>query len=345
MPTFREQIVSYVDDNWMVPCQDGLVYVYYGPINTKLKKDAQKKATGKDWEAAFLQYPDAKYGSLEGLYLVPASDLAKVKGGQFAIASYPDRKMLSSWFDKADKDGANPEVLAQKPADNGLNDCAHFVTQSLAAGGIHVETTGVGTLFYSLRGMTETKTLALTVEAGVAEPIVNAGILKPGDVFIYSKLNGKVMEHHHSVVYMGSAKIAMHTWANHPNHPSIHGDWKKSATDDHPLLTLIHFGRDDAPIAASSVMPGWWEAVWMSQTYYYHFDKTGHVAWTQKAPANTKQPISMVRGKGYWFDQPHRIAICWTETGTLELVSVKPGQPATHLEGTSRGAPIVMDKM
>lgn len=123
MATFREQIVSFVDDNWMVPCRDGLVWVYYGAINTQAKIAAQKKATGRDFVPAFLRYPDAKYGSLEGLYLIPAADLAKVKGGQFDVAKFPDRKMLSSWFDKADKDGSNPEVLAQKPADNGLNDC------------------------------------------------------------------------------------------------------------------------------------------------------------------------------------------------------------------------------
>jgi hypothetical protein len=345
MPTFREQIVSYVDDNWMVPCRDGLVWVYYGSINTPSKIAAQKKATGKDWAAAFLQYPDAKFGSLEGLYLIPASDLAKVKGGQFDISTYPDRKMLSSWFDKADKDGSNPEVLAQKPADHGLNDCAHFVTQSLAAGGIHAETTGVGTLFNTLRAMADTKTLALTVAADVAENIVNAGIMKAGDVIIYSKLNGKVMEHHHSVVYMGNAKIAMHTWANHPKHPSIHGDWKKSATDDHPLVTLIHFGRDDAPIAAGSDMLGWWKVLWMGQTYYYFFDRKGQVAWTQTAPANLKLPLAMARGRGYWFEQPHRIAICWTETGTFEELAVKPPRLATHLEGTSIGAPLVADKM
>jgi hypothetical protein len=345
MASFREKIVSFVDDNWMVPCRDGRVMVYYGPINTQAKIAAQKKATGKDWAAAFLRYPDPKYGTLEGLYLIPAADLAKVKGGQFDVAKYPDRKMLASWFDKADKDNSNPEVIAQKPADNGLNDCAHFVTQSLAAGDIHAETNGVTTLFNTLRAMSDTKTLAKTVDAGIAENIINAGIMKPGDVIIYSKLNGKVMEHHHSVVYMGSGKIAMHTWANHPKHPDLHGDWKASVTDDHPLVTLIHFGRDDKAIASDSRMPGWWKSSFMAMPFfYYYFEKTGRVARTDKAPANLKQPPPLPASRGYWFEDAHRIMICWPETGLLELLSVKPPRLDTHLEGMW-GYPLVMDKL
>lgn len=180
----------------------------------------------------------------------------------------------------------------------------------------------------------------------MAENIINAGVMKPGDVIIYSKENGKAMEHHHSVVYMGKAKIAMHTWANHPNHPDLHGDWKKSATDDHPLVTLIHFGRDDQPIASDSDMLGWWRVVWMDQVLYYYFEKSGRVAWTGKAPASLKQPLSLAGGRGYWFEEAHRITICWTETGSLEVLSVKPPKLDTHLEGMwNNSVPVVADKL
>src|SRR5271166_1005799 len=131
----------------MVPCKDGLVWAFYAAIDMKAQIAKHKQATKKDWAAAFLQYTDPSFVSLEGLYLIPFADQPKVKAGQFNASSYPDRKMISSWFDKADKNNLNHEVIAQKPEDHGLNDCAHFVTQSLAAGGIHVETTGVPTLF------------------------------------------------------------------------------------------------------------------------------------------------------------------------------------------------------
>ena len=243
MASFRDQIKAYVDGHWMVPCQDGLVWVYYAAIDTNAEIAKHKKGG----VAVFLQYADATYGSLEGLYLVPAADLPRVKSGKFDASLYPNRKMISSWYDNSSKNTFNPEVQTQNPPYNGLNDCAHFVTQSLAAGGIHVETTGVPTLFNKLYARGDTKTLAKTVDAATAEVIINSGIMKVGDVVMYAK--GK--ELHHSVVYMGSGKIAMHTWANHPDHPTLHGDWKASATEDHPLVTLIHFSRDDIPIDPS----------------------------------------------------------------------------------------------
>ncbi len=344
MPSFRDQIKTYVDGHWMVPCQDGIVWTYYTGIDTKAQVAKQKKATSKDWAAAFLRYPDPTYVTLEGLYLIPAGDLAKVKAGQFATASYPDRKMISSWFDKNDKNNYNPEVTAQKPEFNGLNDCAHFVTQSLAAGGVHVETTGVPTLFNSLRALADTKTLAKTVPAAVAKSIVNSGIMKVGDVIIYSK----GAEHHHSVVYMESGKIAMHTWANHPSHPEFKGDWEASATADHPLATLIHFGRDDPPppIAPATSMVGWWKVLWRGTTYYYHFDKSGRVGWTKNRPANPKQPLSVPGGRGYWFQDPVRVSICWTDTGSFEVLAARPPRAGTHMEGTWNGSePLVADRI
>ena len=342
MATFRENIKAYVDEHWMVPCKDGIVWVYYAGINTTAKAAEHKKKTGKDWAAAFLQYPDPTFGSMEGLYLIPAGELGKVKGGQFDATKYPERKMLASWFDKADKDAANPEVIAQKPADHGLNDCAHFVTESLAAGGIHVETTGVGTLYNSLRGMADTKTLAKMVSAAAADNVIKSGVMKAGDVIIYSK-EGK---HAHSVVYMGGGQIAMHTWANHPKHPTIKGDWKKSATADHPQVTLIHFGRDDATISPTDKMLGWWRVQWRGTDYFYLFETGGRVGWTKQAPASLKQSLTSAGGRGYWFNEPLRVGICWTDSGSFEALSVRPPKPDTHMEGTWNGVdPLVADKL
>ena len=342
MATFREKIKTYVDDHWAVPCEDGIVWVYYAGIDTKAQIAKHKKATKKDWAAAFLQYPDATYGSLEGLYLIPPADVAKVKAGTFDATKYAERKMISSWFDKADKNTLNPEVVAQKPEYHGLNDCAHYVTQSLAAGGIHVETTGVGALYNSLRALADTKTLAKMVSATAAENVIKSGVMKAGDVIIYSKGTS----HHHSVVYVGNAQISMHTWANHPDHPTIKGDWKRSASVDHPLVTCIHFGRDDPAIAPDSPMLGWWEVLWRGGTYYYYFEKTGRVSWTQKKPANAAHGMSAPSGKGYWFAEPLRVVICWTETGNVEALAVKPPLAATHLEGTWNGSDkVVADKM
>jgi hypothetical protein len=340
--SFRDQIETYANDHWWVPCKDGIVWVYYSPIDTKAQIAKHKNATKNDWVATFLQYADPTYTSLEGLYLIPPSDLAKVKAGQFNAARYPDRKMISSWYDKADKNNLNPEVIAQKPEFNGLNDCAHFVTQCLAAGGIHVETTGVPELFNKLRGLPDTKVLAKTVTAAAAENIVKSGVMDRGDVIIYSEGS----EHHHSVVYMASAQISMHTWANHPTHPTLKGDWKASATTDHPLVSLIHFGREDAAIPFDSSVPGWWKVLWRGGTYYYYFEKTGRVGWTQQLPTNLKLPLNAPGGRGYWFLDPTQIRICWTDTGSLEVLTVRPPLSDTHMEGWwNNSQKLIADKM
>jgi hypothetical protein len=127
--SFRDQIKSSVDDHGMVPCQDGIVWVYYAGIDTKAQIAKHKKATKKEWAAAFLQYSDPTYGSLEGLYLIPPADVAKVKAGQFDATLYPDRKMISSWYDLKDKNNLNPEVIAQKPEYNGRT-LVHEIAQS-----------------------------------------------------------------------------------------------------------------------------------------------------------------------------------------------------------------------
>jgi hypothetical protein len=84
MATFREKIVSFVDDHWFVPCDDDIVWVKDVEINTRMEIANHKKHTKKDWAATFLHYTDLSGDDpAEGLYLIPPSDLAKVKGGQF----------------------------------------------------------------------------------------------------------------------------------------------------------------------------------------------------------------------------------------------------------------------
>ena len=336
----RDKIAGYADERWMVPCKDGLVWVFGGTINTNSQIAKHKQVTKKDWAAAFLQYADPTYTSLEGLYLIPVADLARVKTGQFDASSYPDRKMISSWYDIADKNNLTPDVLAQKPEANGLNDCAHFVTQCLAAGDIHMETTWVPALFNSLSA--RAKMLAKMVTDAEAENVVKSGVMKKGDIILYSK----GADHHHSVVYMGSAQISMHTWANHPNHPTLHGDWKASATSDHPLVTLFHFGDDDTAIPPNSPMLGWWKVLWNGAPFYYYFDKTGRVGWTRQPPANLHLPLSAPGGQGFWFVEPTRIGICWTNTGSFETLMIRPPQSDTHMEGKWNGTDqLTADKM
>ncbi len=343
MATFREKISEYVNDYWAVPCKDNTAWVYYGPINVA-SAIAERNLKAGEWAGAFLQYDDPKYGTLEGLYLIKSTNVAAVKGGAFKATAYSERIMLASWYDAGDKNAANPEVKALKPRDHGLNDCAHFVTESLFAGGIDVKTTGVPTLLNKLKGLPDHKILALAVTADAAKNTFQSGVMKPGDVVIYSLTP---TDHHHSVVYMGGQKIAMHTWANHPSHPTLAGDWTKSATDDHPLVTLVHFGRDDDSIAGLAAwLPGWWKVMWRGAPYYYFFEKNGKVSYTKKPPARTDRPIALADGKGHWFKSATGLTICWTSTGSVETLVVKSASGDTHLEGQWNGSEkLVADQM
>lgn len=340
MPTFREKIVSSVDDHWFVPCEDGIVWVKNEAVNIKMEISHYKK-TG--WAAAFLQYPDVGGGTVEGLYLIPASDVAKVKGGDFDCNSYSQRQMIASWHDDRADDARNDEFTTQKPRHFGLNDCAHFVTQSLRAGDIHVETPSVPTLFNSLRARRDTKTLAKTVTPDLAQNTIDSGIMQEGDVIIYST---GTTHHHHSVVYMDNGQVAMHTWANHPDNPKNNGDWQLDGLDSKERVTLIHFAIDDTPIPPDSDMLGWWKISWGGQEFFYFFEKNGHVLWSPKEPKNHKLAIAVPGGRGYWFQDTDRVAICWTESGTFEELPIGPGGIGTHLDGTRNGdIPIDADQL
>ena len=338
---FREDIRAYADDCWTVPCKDGLVWVYYSKIDTTTAIKKHNKATKKDWAAAFLLYADGAAGKVEGLYLIPSADVARVKAGKnLDAASHANRKMIASWYDGASKNKSNAEVLAQKPAYHGLNDCAHFVSECLLAAHINVKSRGAGDLLRKLRNLKDTKTLALVVKVAAAERIINSGVMKVGDVVIHTSTKGV---HHHSAVFMGiangSAKIAEHTSANHPRHPTEHGNFM---ADD--LVTLIHFGRDDPPINPASSMRGWWKVLCGKKTYYYHFEKDGRVGWTKNK--RVRKPVSQLTGKGYWFQEPRRVVICWTRTGTFEVLLAARGQAVTHIEGKMNGlTKIVADKI
>ena len=66
-------------------------------------------------------------------------------------------------------------------------------------------------------------------------------------------------------------------------------------------------------------LEGWWEVTWRGTKYYYFYKRTGRVSYTQRRPANTRQPLHAPVAEGYWFDQGGRnYVICWTPTGSVE---------------------------
>ena len=268
---------------------------------------------------------------LEGLYLVRRSDAARLRSDRKA-ASYPDAIMLASWYDNRSDD-----ALTHPPQYNGLNDCAHFVTECLANGGeTGLRTVSVPALLNSLTTHPDTKTLARFTNQANAQRIMDAGLLKEGDVLIFSKT---VNKHGHSTIYLGGGKMAMHTYANHPSCPERgNGEWTNSMTVEHDMVTLIHWGSDDVYTGATDSVLGYWSVLWRGTVYYYYFAKGGQVSYSKTKPGNPKAPPPSADGRGYWFQTTLGVDITWTSTGSLESFIAPTLFTGSAMAGTWNGS-------
>ena len=89
--------------------------------------------------------------------------------------------------------------------------------------------------------ISETKTLAMFTNQANAQRIMDAACCEAGDVLIFSKT---VNKHGHSTIYLGGGKMAMHTYANHPNCPERGGGvWTGLMTAEHNLVDADPLGR------------------------------------------------------------------------------------------------------
>jgi hypothetical protein len=218
------------------------------------------------------------------------------------------------------------------------------VTECLAAGGEDkLRTVSVPALLNSLTSHSDTKTLARTVDRESAQRIMNAGLLKRGDVLIFSKT---VNSHGHSTIYLGASKMAMHTFSNHASSTLWGGDWFNSMTEEHNMVTLIHWNEGDTYTSASDCILGYWSVLWQGSTYYYYFYKGGRVVYNKIKPSNPKSPPPSAVGKGYWFESSVGIDISWTSTGSLEQFIRPTMFTGSAMAGTWNGSqPLVAAKM
>jgi hypothetical protein len=320
---FRTKIKEYADKYWFTACEDGTVWTANQAINISAEIAKRPGCKTGKWSAAFLRYEEVGGVRAEGLYLIDAANLAKVKGTTHA-ENYPERKMLCSWDDVEKNNRVN---LADKVAPYfGLNDCSHYVSQCLKAGGIHVETLSAPMLFNNLRARADTKTLALTVDKEKAKLIVHSGVLNVGDVFVFSLTP---TDHHHAAIYLGfvngEPRITMHTHSNHPDRtdPTFSRDWENSANSSHPLVTLIHFNDDPIQLLGAPLL-GWWKVTWRQKIYFYFFDGDGRVSYTTQKPTNWGVKPAVDRNqKGYWFvNSSMKASICWPVSGSLETINI-----------------------
>jgi hypothetical protein len=248
----------------------------------------------------------------------------KLMGVNFQQSGIPetDRRVICTWFD------SGPSFPG---AQWGLNDCAHFVSECLAAANMKsVADPGVPNLMKNLQNLPNTKTLANLVTVAGAARVMKTGLVKPGDVIAYGGKNNQYFPHGHSTIYMGGQAVANHTRFNHPDFKGTEGgrdNWKRYTIDSrgHPKVTIVHFSDDDPPPSFASSMSGWWEVTTApGQVYYYHFDRDGHVGWTTQEPANKTTYLGVPQtNRGYWFETAtDHLTICWTSSGGVEQFDI-----------------------
>ncbi len=338
--------IEHANRYWSEVCEDGRVMTKQKAIVIQEEYDHFKLDRLK-WTAVFLKYagPDANAVS-EGLFFVAKGDsraaLAVRKLTFFTVDNFdnPDGTrgwhFICSWRDSG-KDNIRWGI---EPRYTGLNDCAHFVSECLSKAGLKkVASNEVGQLVSNLQNA-GAKKLCQFVDKERARRIMRAGILKPGDVIAFGTRD-RVL--HHSVLYLGDEKIAMHTYMNHPdfdNNPKLVqkdaatgkvSNWETASNPSHPLVTIMHFGFEDDSVANSPKV-GWWKVSWKRDEYYYYLYGDGRAGYIKNAPQNVKQPLAGPQATGFWFETQTDTVICWTNTGTVEKFPIRL-QGAAKMEG------------
>jgi hypothetical protein len=336
--SFRDDIKKHADTFWSQPCRDGLVWTFYRGINIASEISTRKLSAG-DWTGAFLDYNGGKHRS-EGLFLIKKSERAAALK-TWRVESCPSAIMLATFHDNRAEDSAFP--AGKPPKDYGLNDCTHFTSECIEAGGLpaSIKSIHAGEFYTKLFNSDKTKTLARTVKIADAKFIIEAprSPFKTGDVIVYS---ADATHHHHGLVYMGERRIAMHTVSIHRDHPTLGGSafWDRlSGDDDHDHVTLYHLDMDDFAATAGTWLPGWWRVTSGAQSWFYFFDAKGRVQYVNTAPTNKKLAPASPAGKGYWFEDGALLSLCWTNSGTFERFTFKPGTSITSMTGTMNGVP------
>ena len=209
--------LTHAKNFWFGPCEDDRVFLKRGPISVS----DQFRFFGvspSEWIAVFLFY-DGRLGfKQEGLFLVPASDFTIPKlvahnsvSGPNDFSDFPNFMFVCSWFD------AFPEpVNGVLPRFNGLDDCAHYVSECLEKEGIHCATPSAPQLVNKLRNRHDTKTLADLVDPAKAKRMIDL-VVKDGDLFFYGRKNNGIKEYFHSSMMVDSTRglVTTHTFSNH----------------------------------------------------------------------------------------------------------------------------------
>jgi hypothetical protein len=227
----RSKAIDYAKTYWTAPCKDGLLGLADGRPSVDYYRH-RLHAPAAEWEALFVRKDT---GEEQGVFR---------------------------------KAGESDKVFHE---DDGLDDCAHYVSQCLKAGAAAIETQwGAHGLKESLQALGNTKTLIEKASQESGQKIVNAGLLKQGDAVIYynTKPTGEShVGYSHSAMYVGDGGITCHSTCRYKGlGDSSDDEWHLNNGRAYQY-TFIHFSSDDIVEAAvSKALAGWWKAEYGGRT-------------------------------------------------------------------------------
>ena len=302
----RVDAVDYADRHWNIPTGDGLFWLNSAAVKIDqvrkaniLRQPGWRPAPKADgWEPFFVD---------DGL------------GGEKAV------------FVRG-SGATREEILINAWA--GISDCAHFLSQCLTAGGAKTEAIAVGQLVGMLQARSDTKTLCEKVSREAGQRIIDAGVLKPGDMIGYFNIDphgdyGGRKAYAHSTMYAGKiggstdGGITCHTICRFPGRSWVEDSWWLKPAG-HYTYTFIHFSADDPipnPVRLAATT-GWWRVDYGSRSEFYFVEKSGTARFTKVAPKPGQTAIHGADGSAYWFMAASgAITLVWKNTGTVEVWS------------------------
>jgi hypothetical protein len=299
----RPAAMKYADTYWNIPCDDGVFWVTDAEVRISQVR-THNILHNPDWKAA------PKTDGWEPIFVYDGD------GGEKAV------------FRKAGGDPKD-DILIQPW--EGLADCAHYLSNCLSAGGLKVSEISVPKLVKHLKDRSDTKTLCEQAPVEAGQRIIDAGMLKPGDMIGYFNIDPKgdyngARQYAHSTMYVGKINgktdggITCHTKCRYPGRSWTEDSWwlEKGSW----LYTFIHFtGDDSAPNAAKvSTLSGLWKHTYGGSTFYYFVNKDGTAAYSRTAPKKGQVGIPVAEGKAYWFMDPSGVVtFTWNKTGSIEV--------------------------
>ena len=344
----RDKVFAFAKANYWRPLPDGIVWVAYGPIdvNAAAKRAKESKKATEDFVGVFLWYASSFGSRLEMLALVPKS-----KESEIEAANDDDRLWskyssvgvaLASYKDDPTAAEENLAAFPTPPPYHGLNDCTHFTSQCLVEGGFPITSTkkddeadrarrGAGDLAHFLDAASETKTLCMMASHADARAVVEAGVMKKGDVLAYYK-DTEQKYAHHTVPAVSSNTVAMHT-----EHAfDIAWDFGKDDTTDE-RYSLFHWADDDYTTGDAKQWLGWWKVETLGdpsrdtpEVDYYHFGDTGTLTVTRQEPTQATDPPSGTRYRWFATDSSTAVVVRRKETETkVETFTQSDDTPAS----------------